>query len=428
MDASKLKDRLRAVVGAGGARATLTDPPRIDAPPRGENHVAETLGGEWQSTADGGRCFVIERRLEPATRHGRQSIARFADDLRAASDAAAVINPGAAVRPPFLFFDLETTGLSGGAGTYPFLVGCGWFDEDATFIVRQYLLARMSDERAILGSFASVLSSSGALVSFNGKTFDAPVLETRCLYHRLAWCGASHPHLDVLHPARRLWSARSETNASGLQDAGCSLAALEREILGAWRVNDVAGVEIPGRYFQFLRSGDARPLAAVLEHNRRDLLSLAGVTARIFTLISHGSEAARDAAEALALGRIYARAGDDGRAALAYQQAARDAAGAVRVEALRLLALHARRRRRYDEAARHWREVLDDPECSRQAAREATEALAIHHEHRVRDLAEARRFALLSLDGSGRPAWADAVRHRLARIDRKLDRNARLDL
>ena len=424
MNQARLRERLETIVGGG------TRPPgfrQSDRSSADTASIAETLGGQWLSTSFG-PCLSIERRIDPATRHGRQPVAGFADELGAAAHAVEVITCGGAARPPFLFFDLETTGLSGGAGTYPFLVGCGWFDADAAFVVRQFLLARPSDERAVLGSFAGVLESSGALVTFNGKTFDAPLLETRCLYHRVGWYGADHPHLDMLHPARRLWSSRSDESAASASDAGCSLAALEREILGAFRAGDVPGIEIPGRYFQFLRTGDARPLAAVLEHNRRDLLSLAGVTARVLSLVAAGPDAARDAHEALALGRMYSRAGDEARALLAYRKVSREGTGRVRVEALRQLAVSARRGRRYDEAARHWEEILETAACPREIARAATEALAIHHEHRVRDLAAARRFALLSLDGSERPAWSEAVRYRLARLERKLDKDARLDL
>src|SRR5262249_21897386 len=148
--------------------------------------------------------------------------------------------------PPFVFFDLETTGLSGGAGTQAFLVGVGWFEDDGSFTTRQHLLLRHADEPAMLNAVARDLDRAGALVSFNGKSFDAPVLETRYLFHRLEWIAASRPHVDVLHPARRFW-----------KEDECSLGVLEQQVLGAWREHDVSGFEIPSRYFQFLRTGDS---------------------------------------------------------------------------------------------------------------------------------------------------------------------------
>src|SRR5213079_2321368 len=97
---------------------------------------------------------------------------------------------------------------SGGAGTHAFLVGCGWFEADGGFLTRQFLMVRYSDERPLLATVAGELARAGALVSFNGKSFDAPVLETRYLFHRLDWIGGGMPHVDVLHPARRFWKRR----------------------------------------------------------------------------------------------------------------------------------------------------------------------------------------------------------------------------
>src|SRR4029077_21183923 len=143
-------------------------------------------------------------------------------------------------------------------------------------------------------------------VSFNGRSFDAPLLETRYLYHRLDWAVARLPHIDVLHAARRVWGANPRE--MGKDGGGCSRVALEQQVLGMRRLADIPGFEIPGRYFQFVRSGDARPLAAVLEHNRLDLLTLAALTARLLHMTSMGPEAIGDAREALALGHVYARA------------------------------------------------------------------------------------------------------------------------
>ena len=194
------------------------------------------------------------------------------------------------------------------------------------------------------------------------------------------------------------------------------------------------GFEIPARYFQFVRTGDARPLAAVLEHNRLDLLSLAALTARLLHLARAGPDAARDAREALALGRVYARAGLDERARDALRHAIdrcrspRGAFDPIRIDALRALALACRRARRYDEAAACWRQLLEIRGCPPPIAREATEALAIHHEHRVRDLAAAKAFALRSAGSGPRPGLDAAAQHRLARIERKMARSLKSEV
>lgn len=404
------------------------------------------LGGEWRQH-DGASCFVVETRREPSWAHGNETVGALAGRLADAAAEASLV-AGSPAPSPFVFFDLETTGLSGGAGTYAFLFGCGSFEDTGAFVTRQHLLVRFEQERALLASVARELARAGALVSFNGKSFDAPILETRYLYHRLEWTGAGLPHVDMLHTARRFWRREGGADAT---ESSCSLIALEQQLLGMRRQGDVPGPEIPSRYFHFVRTGDARPLGAVFEHNRLDLLSLAALAARALHLVRLGPDATRDPREALALGHVYGRAGLAARARSAYlrtvsltgasmgmsnasmafsdasmaftdaSMAFTDASMAsLRIDALRALALASRRSRAYDEAAGYWRQILDVRGGPRHVAREASEALAIHHEHRLRDLAAARAFALRSLDNGTR--WNEAVRHRLARIDRKLER------
>jgi len=447
---SSLADRIRAVVGAGSSRGT-TNPsaaitpihgpqPPITPIPNPESPLTlidalSPLGGGWL-----GSTYVVERRVAPTARHGREAVGTFAESFDLASSQATLYTGGAPARAPFVFFDLETTGLSGGAGTQVFLVGCGWFDADASFVTRQYLLTRYTDERPMLALVAEELDRAGALVSFNGKSFDAPALETRYLFHRLPTNVRSLPHVDVLHPARRFWkvqagsprelrSRRREVPAAaqsfGASTDACSLAALEKQLLGVRRVGDVAGFDIPRRYFEFVRTGDSRLLAAVLEHNRHDLLTLAALTARLFHVTLHGPEAARDAREALALGHVYMRADLVTRASDAYARAvAMTERGIVsqlvRIESLRALALTHRRERNYAAAAACWRRLLETPGCPPLVTRQATEALAVHHEHRERDLFAAKAFALRSLELEAQPAWTRAVQHRLARLERKL--------
>ena len=185
------------------------------------------------------------RRLTDAT-----PIGALADRLQDASGEALFFSRGAPARAPFVFFDLETTGLNGGAGTHAFLIGCGWFD-DGRFVTRQYVMTRHADERAMLETVARECAHAGALISFNGKSFDAPMLETRYLFHRLGWFGGDKPHVDLLHPARQFWKRED-----------CSLQALERQLVGYRRKGDVAGADVPARYFRVRplgRSGAALP-------------------------------------------------------------------------------------------------------------------------------------------------------------------------
>jgi uncharacterized protein YprB with RNaseH-like and TPR domain len=442
---SKIADRIRDVLraprgteplAAKDAGKRLAQPPAesTEAPVRSLRTIR---GGEWCHLVDA-RCHVVEARLDAGARHGTETIATLATRLEQAGGEARILG-GSAAGPPFVFFDLETTGLSGGAGTYAFLVGFGWFD-GGDFVTRQYLLARVSDERPLLAAVSAELARAGSIVSFNGKSFDIPVLETRYLYHRLEWIGARLPHIDMLHHARRFWRREPPLDAAGLSsDASCSLTVLEANVLGAHRDGDVSGHEIPSRYFHFVRTGDARPLEVVFEHNRLDLLSLAALTARVLHLAQVGPDHALDPREALALGHVYSRAGLSDRARTAYLRAAsRDWDGKsrkvgrprtdgssttpIRIAALRALAHAWRRVRRHDEAADCWRQLLDIGGCPRHIVREANEALAIHHEHRVRDLEMARTFALRSLERGMPSSHDEGTRHRLARLDRKMDR------
>jgi uncharacterized protein YprB with RNaseH-like and TPR domain len=413
---SAFADRIRGIVGSGSVRPGVAAGTPHAAPSTVQDLSA--LGGSWR---DG--CLVVERRMPPEARCGKDVVGDLAAQVIAAAHEAPLLAGGAPARPPFVFFDLETTGLSGGAGTHAFLVGCGWFEEDGGFTTRQYFLARFADERALLMAVASDLGRAGAFVSFNGKSFDAPLLETRFLFHRLEWIGSRFPHVDVLHPARRFW-----------KDDDCSLVTLEQQVLGARREGDVPGFEIPGRYFQFVRTGNAGPLAAVLEHNRRDILSLAGLTARLLDLVCGGPGLTEDAREALALGYVYARGRDDTRALGAYERAVALASGTrsrrsvlARTDALRALALAYRRARRYEESAGCWTALLGEG-CRETVEREALEALAIYHEHRVRNLAAAKTFALRGLTGvcgEPRQSWKHAAKQRLARIERKLNLTVR---
>lgn len=410
--------------------------------------VGALLGGRLTETAFG-PCLVIDRRYEADRFHG--SI-RIGDCDHADGAAMAILDPSlragsgereaggagraadsgeqeadgwADARPRTIFIDLETTGLSGGAGTLAFLVGCGYFDLGA-FQVRQFLLTSHAGERALLAAVADFFAGADLIVTYNGKTFDVPVMETRWMFHRQRMPLGEVPHFDMLHPARRLWRSRPGSGGE-MAEAGCRLSTLEQTLFGVTRIGDVPGFEIPGRFFNFLRSGDPRPLEPVLEHNRLDLVSLAAVMARGLRLARDGHLHCRDAAEALALGRIYERAGELGRAEACYACAADSRTPEVRGEALYRLGLRRRRGRGFDEAAAAWRAIVEltEPRSVRRLARLgdlrqfAVEALAIHHEHRERDLDGARELALFALQEAP-GARAQGIRHRLARIDRKI--------
>lgn len=436
-----LRSRLRAIVSQGtgegesrspGSERSLHYEPMLDAGRVDPGAVAAQLGGTVREHASS-VVVEVDRVWTAADTHGRSRIDAcaltpalpirlFDPRLPADADWASRV----------VFFDIETTGLSGGAGTLAFLAGCAWF-EDGDLVVRQVLLTGPAGEHALLAALGTVLDEATLLVTFNGRTFDVPTMDTRWAFHRQQSPFDGLPHFDMLPAARRLWGRRrrrqagSRVGMDGFGDQapseGCTLTSLERQVLGFHRLDDVPGFEIPARYFQFLRSGDAGVLAGVLEHNRFDLVSLAAVTARALRLAHEGPETCREAGEQVGLGRLYERAGDEARAIAAFELAASSDDLAVQAQALGRLAVLYRRADRHADAAEAWRAMLDaspgDGNDLSPLERRALEALAVHHEHRDRDLRAARRYAEALRRQSG-GASAGRVEHRLRRLDRKL--------
>jgi uncharacterized protein YprB with RNaseH-like and TPR domain len=396
--------------------------------PTDHTRAALELGGAVVEHSDGA-VIVVDREYRADMLHGRLPIGEIVATIADGDDAMGLMAkawPSAhGIGGRLLFLDLETTGLFSGAGTQAFLIGCAAID-GTSIRVRQFLLPGFEHERALLSELQEWARNHGAICTYNGRTFDVPLIETRFLFHRVPCALEGVPHLDMLHPARRMWRQRPLTMGTlDPDDSSCSLSVLEKQIAGLHRVGDVPGYEIPSRFFKFVRSGDVRPLEAVMEHNRLDLISLAALLARAIVLVTRGPSAAMTAQEAYGLARVYERGGafENAEASLMRTiEFAKRVGGEpeVHAEALRRLAWIRRRDRRPHEAAEAWNELAILPRCAAALRREAKEALAIHHEHRLKDLQAARQHALdLLRDGVANPA---RVQHRLDRLERKLAR------
>lgn len=394
-------------------------------------NAAIELGGAVVERSEGA-VIVVDREYRADMLHGRMPIGDIVSTVEDGVDALQLMarawpafapRAADALHGRLMFLDLETTGLFGGAGTQAFLIGCAAI-EGTSIRVRQFLMPGFEHERAVLAELQQWTKDHGSICTYNGRTFDAPLVETRFMFHRVPCPLDGLPHLDMLHAARRLWRQRPlAIGAPDPDDSSCSLAVLEKHIAGLHRIGDVPGYEIPSRFFRFVRDGNARPLEAVLEHNRLDLISLAAVLARAITLITSGPSIASTAQEAYGLARVYERAGafDNAEAALIKTiDFARRVGGEpeVHAEALRRLAWIRRRDRRPHEAAEAWQELAALPRCAASLRREATEALAIHHEHRSKNLDRARQHALELLTDP--EINTVRVRHRLDRLERKL--------
>ena len=368
--------------------------------------IEEVLGGELVDTGEG-QLLVVRREFPLSHRHGRQPLGAVLEaPLDLLSAVARAEHPVEDARR-LLFLDAETTGLAGGTGTYAFLVGAAWLEDDR-LVLTQHFMRDFDEEPALLAALRPLLERASGLVTFNGASFDLPLLETRFIMTRRRW-PAALPHLDLLRPARRVWTG-------WLSD--CRLSTLESAVLGLAREDDVPGGLIPMLYFDYLRSRRAAPLCRVFEHNRCDVLSLVA-------LVGWFGRALADArhlrpAELAGLGRLW-EPFDLERGLACYR-------GALEAGLPEPVARWARLRLAWwEKRAARWASACELWEAARQHEAfdpRPWEELAKFHEHRARDLAAARTIVEDAM-GLARAAGAaarvlDAFAYRLARLDRRL--------
>jgi tetratricopeptide (TPR) repeat protein len=272
----------------------------------------------------------------------------------------------------WLFLDTETTGLAGGTGTYPFLVGLAWW-EGGGLEVEQLFMREYSEERSLLAALAERLAERPVLVTFNGKSFDWPLLETRYRMTRTIPPPAPRAHLDFLHPARNLWRPRL---------GSVRLSQLERHVLGWNRGADVMSELIPSIYLDFVRRGHADPLVPVFQHNQMDLRGLAGLSGRILSLLSDREPTSGDGLELYGVSRICERRGELKRARKLYEQSIASVLPMETDHAAR--AALARLARRDGDLARA-RELWESTLGNSREGYEAYEQLAIYYEHEARE-------------------------------------------
>jgi uncharacterized protein len=374
---------LRPSRSAPSRPATLRPPDQGDALARllsagiMTNRYGEHLTvRKWFSTPEFAEPFPTALELLSRTR----------DESLSRRTRAALENP-----EKWLFLDTETTGLAGGTGTYAFLVGLGWWDAGG-LQVEQFFMRDFVEEHSLLHELAARLAERPVLFTFNGKSFDWPLLENRFTMTRAIPTPRLAAHLDLLHPARALWKLRL---------GSVRLIELERHVLDAprlgWRRDDdVASALIPQYYFDYLRGGSAAPLAGVVRHNQMDLRGLAALFGKINALL--GKEDCRtegiESLDLFGLSRFLNRRGESRRARRACAQALDLGLSAeFSARARRDLALLASRRGEHEQAAALWQELVADSNDGIHAC----ERLAIHFERRAKDLPKAVEFAQLAL-------------------------------
>jgi hypothetical protein len=222
--------------------------------------LARITSGRWLAP----QLLLVERRLPlcHAQGHVRLDLARSSAPCLLESLGAHTCDPERMV-----FFDTETSGLAGGTGTIAFIVGLARFDREVLRI-RQLLITTFAAESALLDEIRSFASAGSCLVSYNGKSFDAPLIRTRARLLRGQDPLGGLEHIDLLHPVRRAFRR---------DWPDCRLRTAEERALGFSRVDDLPGSQVPEVFRRFMRFGDSAPLPRVLEHNRHDLVSLAGL-------------------------------------------------------------------------------------------------------------------------------------------------------
>jgi uncharacterized protein YprB with RNaseH-like and TPR domain len=292
----KIKRIDRKYASAAPAVTAVVDPPRALRPAR--YFVEEMISGQVATTA-AGEHFETEKLYQSHRRHGSMDISNL---IELPDDLLDSLSGGTILRSHpkrWAFLDTETTGLAGGAGTYAFLIGVGSIDEEG-FRVRQFFMRDFGDEPSLLAGLTEHLSHFDVLITYNGKTYDVPLLETRFRMARARPPFARLAHLDLLHGARRLWKLRLDS---------CRLVDLENQILGLERDGDLPGEMIPYYYFEYLRTHQAFQLVPIFHHNVMDIVSLACLTAVVpFAFRSPEDAVVRHGADLVGLARWLAQA------------------------------------------------------------------------------------------------------------------------
>ena len=402
--ASKLKS-LGVRIGAADLQSAVPKP-KVDVT------IQSVVDGHFLSTRQG-ETFVSEQTYPSDYRHGLTplrlsvpllTIAQWTRDARLADLPL----------ESFAFLDIETSGLAGGTGTYAFLVGVGRFESE-TFHLAQFFMRDPSEEAALLEGLMDFLAPCAALVTFNGKAFDAPLLVTRYSLHNLPVPFKDFGHLDLLPLARRLWRDRLPSRA---------LKYLEENVLSAPRTTDeVPGYEIPYLYFDYLRTGDAAPLKGVFYHNAMDIVALAALMNHMASILHAPFDGqVQHGLDFIALAKLFEDLDRREEAARLYERGLQ--AGVSEADfgaAVQRLSALQRRRGNLESAAALWQKAAAEGHVY------AHIELAKYYEHHRRDYAEALKWtrsaeglvSSLDIPRYEYRHWMEELEHRRERLEGK---------
>jgi len=384
-------------------------------PVMNEIHSIETVIVDgYEDITPFGTTFVADTVLPPDHQHGNTSLSDQLDTALIQQWAKLPPNETYRLRE-FIFLDTETSGLAGGTGTYPFMVGLGFYT-DRGFIVRQLFMRSPQDERSLLSTLSRLIEPFKVVVTFNGKSFDVPIINSRHILNAAPSPFKKLGHIDLLHLSRRIWRNRLKNRALG---------SLETEILGVTRDQiETPGWLIPQIYFDYLRNGDARPLAGVFYHNATDIISLAALMNYINDMLLHPlAKNTKEALDMVALAQLFEKLGLLDRAILSYEAGLSQGLPVdFFTRTLLNFASLYRKQTDWDQAVELWKKASEYQQI------EACIELAKYYEHRQRDLKQAKSWVDLGLEYSHRSTYshqkirllnADLV-HRLHRIKVKI--------
>jgi len=408
---AQLRRRISRIDAKYKLRNRLTGPELPEPATRSRFFIEEWAQGEVVSNEHGPH-FQMEKLYESHRRHGSADIGALRElpDNLLDTLGGGTIPPAAPGR--WAFLDTETTGLAGGSGTYAFLIGVGSITPEG-FRVRQFFMREYAEERSLLSALTQYLERFDVLITYNGKTYDQPLLETRYRMIRQKPPFGRLQHLDLLHGARRLWKLRF---------ANCRLTHLENQVLGVEREGDLPGEMIPYVYFEYLRSNEAQRLVPIFHHNALDILTLGCLTALV--------PAAFRATDAESLAALGLRRGEEylgiARWLLAAEQTERGldllkrAVDAGLPDSLLFETLWniGRIEKKLDRTASALHIFTELASCRNPHRVDALSALAKHFEHQERNF----RIALEFTEQALACAPSDDLRRRASRLQAKLSK------
>lgn len=386
---------------------------KVNKPEKTGYDIQDIMQGEVYCNDDG-TCFVIENKYPLTYIHGGYKLGDALEiEMNSLQRICCEVPHGCSLSD-YVFLDTETTGLSGGTGTVAFLIGTGFFDE-GFFILRQYFIRDYDEEPAALRALNELLSTHKGLVTFNGKSFDWNLLQTRFIFNRIKPALAEPINIDLLYPSRRIWKLKLES---------CRLCSLEENILGEYRIDDIPGAMIPSLYFKYLEDRNAAEMVKVIKHNELDILSMVALMTRIARMTENPFDETDCEQELFGLGKIFETNGEYDMFKDCFEACMDSESQYIRDKAARRLSDAYKRNGEYDRAVVHWESMIENKGAS---GIYPMIELAKYYEHKEKNVFKAIQLVERAIQQSSRMGIKNNIFHedlkkRLNRLNRKAGR------